>query len=541
MPRNFKLTWQAGSNGRKGRWRKKYKGRSHYFPGGGGKSDRDAYLAALEAWEKLKVRLDAEAPKPHQANYDRAIAEWELVLVWSRKHGEETMADTAMAKLERLRKLLAAVKPKPVAVEDTLDGQFNISVQFPGVAEAMKELDTAVKESASFGEDLFGNLPGYQEYTDGIRKFMEANQKPSRGAKAETYLDPAQLGMNDSDFLAVEHTIWKDRLDVMQRSAVSAEKTVEGHVETFLTDKKAAAAAGLITPGRVKKLRIQLTHFQKWLGQETPVAEITSSTLTGYKAEILRQVEAKSWSRTTAHERMSTAKSFVRWLWQIEAIAALPRVLGGKSNVLEIGKSRSPIVVFEQEEIQSLLNNASQRTKLYVLLMLNCGMTQKDIADIRFSEVDWKAARITRKRSKTRRHDSVPEVSYLLWPETLKLLRRERNPSEKGRVLLGKSGRPLWHEELVEEGKYKKSDSISSAFERLRSKLKIKKPLISLKKTSASLIRGRQDSSGLEDLFLGHAPQKLSEKHYAKIPQERLDETLKWLREEYRIEDCGIV
>ncbi|MEA1950125.1 MAG: hypothetical protein U9N87_01985, partial [Planctomycetota bacterium] len=75
----------------------------------------------------------------------------------------------------------------------------------------------------------------------------------------------------------------------------------------------------------------------------------------------------------------------------------------------------------------------------------------------------------------------------------------------------------------------------------IKRKLKIKKPLISLKKTPASLIRGRQDSSGLEDLFLGHAPQKLSEKHYAKIPQERLDETLIWLREEYRIEDCGIV
>ena len=39
------------------------------------------------------MRLDAEAPKPHQADYERAIAEWELVMAWSRKHGEEAMAD----------------------------------------------------------------------------------------------------------------------------------------------------------------------------------------------------------------------------------------------------------------------------------------------------------------------------------------------------------------------------------------------------------------------------------------------------------------
>ena len=153
----------------------------------------------------------------------------------------------------------------------------------------------------------------------------------------------------------------------------------------------------------------------------------------------------------------------------------------------------STIVVFTKPEIKSLLQKASDRTKLYILLMLNCGMTQKDIADIQFSEVDWKAGRITRKRSKTRRHDNVPEVSYLLWPETLKLLQREQNPAGEGRILLNESGRPLWYEELSEDGKYKKNDNVRSAFDRLRRKLKIEKPLISLKKTSASLIRGRKD------------------------------------------------
>jgi len=55
------------------------------------------------------------------------------------------------------------------------------------------------------------------------------------------------------------------------------------------------------------------------------------------------------------------------------------------------------------------------------------------------------------------------------------------------------------------------------------------------------LIRGHQDSRGLEDLFLGHAPQKISDRHYAKPPQELLDEAVTWLREEYRIKDCCIV
>ena len=50
--------------GRKGRWRKKYKGHIYYFSGGRGKTDRGAYDAALLAWEKKRLSLDAAAPKP---------------------------------------------------------------------------------------------------------------------------------------------------------------------------------------------------------------------------------------------------------------------------------------------------------------------------------------------------------------------------------------------------------------------------------------------------------------------------------------------
>ena len=95
MPRKYKLTWQPGSGNRPGRWRKKYKGKCHYFSSGRGKSDREAYDAALAAWERKKVEIDAALPKRHQADYGRAIREWQSVLTWCRKHpGDERMADT---------------------------------------------------------------------------------------------------------------------------------------------------------------------------------------------------------------------------------------------------------------------------------------------------------------------------------------------------------------------------------------------------------------------------------------------------------------
>ena len=64
-------------------------------------------------------------------------------------------------------------------------------------------------------------------------------------------------------------------------------------------------------------------------------------------------------------------------------------------------------------------------------------------------------------------------------------------------------------------------------------KASIDKPLKSLKKTSASLLRGHKEFSGLESLFLGHAPRGMSDRHYAQVPQELLDQAVQWLGTEY--------
>ena len=100
---------------------------------------------------------------------------------------------------------------------------------------------------------------------------------------------------------------------------------------------------------------------------------------------------------------------------------------------------------------------------------------------------------------------------------------------------MNENGRPLWYEEVGKDSKLKKNDNVKSAFDRLKHKTKISKPLKSLKKTSASLIRNNERFAGLESLFLGHAPQSMSEKHYAKVPQALFDGAIAWLGEEYGI------
>lgn len=137
--------------------------------------------------------------------------------------------------------------------------------------------------------------------------------------------------------------------------------------------------------------------------------------------------------------------------------------------------------------------------------------------------------------SKTFDHENVPTVSYLLWPETLRLLRQEQCSERYGQVLRNENGSALCTEMLGENGKYKKTDNVKNAFDRLCKKTGIKKPLKSLKKTSASLLRDNERFQGLEGLFLGHAPQTMSDKHYTLVPGRLLDPAVLWLESQYGI------
>lgn len=54
-----------------------------------------------------------------------------------------------------------------------------------------------------------------------------------------------------------------------------------------------------------------------------------------------------------------------------------------------------------------------------MLLGLNCGYRQTDIASIHPREIDWKRGEISRKRTKTVKKKRTPTVTYKLWPRTL--------------------------------------------------------------------------------------------------------------------------
>jgi len=289
--------------------------------------------------------------------------------------------------------------------------------------------------------------------------------------------------MIDGSPQRITRDIWRDRLKQQERRTALRDDTLHTHVEEYISQKEQQVEVGQLSAGRAYAIRLHLSYFRDWLGRDMGVAEIDGSALLKYQSHLLSNLKVKEWSRTTAQHYLKTVKAFVRWLWQIEAIPTLPRVLDGKSGPLNIGSNTPAVVVYTCDEVTRLLKAASDRTRLYILLMLNCGMTQKDISDLTVEEVDWEQGRITRKRSKTSQFENVPTVSYLLWSETFRLLRQERSPVSSGRLLENANGSAICTEQIGSDGKFKKTDNVKNAFDRLRKKEDIKKPLKSFKKT----------------------------------------------------------
>lgn len=507
MPRKFRLTWQSGCPARGGRWRKKYKGKTYYFPGGRGKSDREAYEAALTLWDALKARLDAAAPRRHQVDYERTITEWEQVLAWSNRHGEQTVASVAFERLASLRHRLEAPLLRPLSSSDRFESLFKLpTLTIPD--EVFRQVAAELAENQ-----------------------VQLHQVPGAGYSRQQEF-AAEL---DGSAARIAREIWKDRLETQQRRAAACDQSLDAQINAYVQERMLQVDVGGVTTGRVYAIRLHLMAFQEWLGRETAVQDIDGASLMAYRGHLLEKVQTKTWTRITVRHYLTSVKAFVRWLWRMETIPSLPRILEGKSDFLNFGTANSPVVVFTVEEIRTLLRSAPDRLRLYMLLMLNCGMTQKDISDLHPAEIDWEQGRITRKRSKTSEHKDVPTVSYRLWSDTLRLLQQERSPEAADRVLQNANGSPLWTETLTPDGKYRKTDNVKNSFDRLRTKLAITKSLKSLKKTSASLLRANPHFQGLEGLFLGHAPKSMADRHYTRVPEELLDEAIRWLESKYEI------
>jgi integrase len=311
--------------------------------------------------------------------------------------------------------------------------------------------------------------------------------------------------------------------------APSPERTVRQQVESWTTLLHGICQSGQMSEGRYDAYCRKIRTFVNWIGPETAIDAIDEARLEGFFNHLSSRVTDGEYSPTSAHELLMTAKQFISRLAEMRLI---PLPANIRSRRFRFNHSApAKIETFTVAEVRGLLaacDSFSERMKLFLLLMLNCGMYQNDIAELRSDEVHWKAGTLTRARSKTRERGG-PVVTYKLWPETLALLKKYRAEGEL--ALTTDEGTPLvryW----LEDGKMRRYDGVQASWARLGHKLggKTRLGMKHLRKTSASLLGRHPHYKFYANHFLADSPKSIADRHYVRPNDDEFFLALDWLR-----------
>jgi integrase len=285
----------------------------------------------------------------------------------------------------------------------------------------------------------------------------------------------------------------------------AGERRISEIADFWLDHRKSMTERGELSLKQWGEEKTKLKVFRDFVSANYPttifVDQITPQILNHYRDKQRQFVGTDAddaISKITLKKRLSVLVSWLNYLVDQNILPALPKDLRKYARV-KIDKPE--IQFFSPDEIKALAAKATQRTKLYIMLGLNCAFTQKDIATLTPEMIDWDTGIITRNRSKT----SVPTI-HKLWPSTLKLLKIHRNRG-RGPVLVNKNGNPLLVESINKQGTVARRDAISLAFKQLGDSRGFKY----LRKSSANLIEAGSRPD-LVSLFLGH-----SEKHTTRF------------------------
>lgn len=344
------------------------------------------------------------------------------------------------------------------------------------------------------------------------------------------------LGEDDYE----DPTVWYERFKQIKReeegeTSAPKENTIRAHVDDYLATRKTAARAENKL-GTYNTIETRLNVFRRWVD---PFAEITTLNEVLWErfcVHLAKRVNDGELAAETRAGIQRVVRAFIRNRWERRFID-LPRNLS--SRTLSAPVPLQEVVTFSKKEVASLLAVAPERTRLYLLLALNCGFYGVDIAAMKQTEVEWSKGRICRQRTKTRNTSaSVPKVDYLLWRQTFEVLKRCRSKHPQ-LALTNHNGNPLWSE-TEKDGKFTRNNNVKTAYFRLWEtkfkKTKGFKPFKTLRKTAASLLENHKEYGRYAEYFLGEVPSSIAGRHYVKPSAKQFDAAIRWLGKQLGIE-----
>lgn len=308
-----------------------------------------------------------------------------------------------------------------------------------------------------------------------------------------------------------------------------SDKTLSAQLKLFTDFKKSQALGGERSMNRADAIRLHLDHFAKYFGEQRSISEIDENIVEGYYSHLLKGKGAQ----ITKRDRFATFKQFINNRFQAGVIN-LPRNLNSREYAFRVEiQNPEPMPL---EDFKALLHKASDRSALYLCLMLNCGMYGRDITALRIDEIDFENRTITRRRTKTKHQMNSPTVTYPLWERTFNLLKQEAN-KEGDLALTNAKGEALIREEFrKKDGKLKRTDNIRSALGRLYKWMGDDAPNVPpkhIRKLGATMLAAEYGEA-LAYRYLADVPSGVAARHYIANNDERFAAAIAWLEQQVK-------
>lgn len=383
-------------------------------------------------------------------------------------------------------------------------------------------------------ESALNTLEQFERLTNGKdREFYAKALQNLRKGISEDNLQNAFKG------LAKDVSYIEDRRSIVEAAMPKAtDGSTAGELASgFLKTYEIKAKTKEISIGRYGQVRSGLNRFVDWYGSSRSLADLNETDCRDYYTYLSQKIIGGG-SPNTLADAHGVFKLFIEHMAESQELSK-PKNLRSKLYLIQrIQVEPNP---FTSDEVSLFLNNSSEKSELYFLLMLNCGMYQGDVSDLQASEIDWQAGRIIRNRSKKKqflkkkgRKQKDTRVNWLLWDRTIELLAKHGN--REGTVLLNENGETLIRGGIKENMQEWRTDNIKSAYNRVVTTLKNRKLLsatwnktpLQFRKVGANILETSEHGEFYE-MFLDHS--STAKRHYLMggkvVPM--FDAAVKWI------------
>lgn len=324
------------------------------------------------------------------------------------------------------------------------------------------------------------------------------------------------------------------------KAASNPKRRLQYAIQQYLDHTDQRVLEGDLTRNRAVSVANSLRHFVEFAGAHYPTAQVDEGLIHKYAMEqrkLKTRTQPPPLSPHTIAIRFAVLKSWLQYAWEHRLIHQLPRNM---ATDLRAGSPAADSPDYFNwtakggREVQRLIQACKRDDLLYLccLLGINTGAGLKDVMDIRTSEFRWLSKdylRLERRRSKSGQFGS-----YILWDETIRMMKKFTDPNasynSRDRLL-----RRLDTEKPLADGYETKAlGDVAYEFKKVVRELfgdDDKRSFKHLRKTGANYAARRE--RGADALYLSHAATSQTTRFYTKVSYSSLDRVLCWAEQDF--------